>query len=212
MTREMKQKFTHGILLATGVAVLAWSAVSPHHWPTWVAEVAPAIIGWAIMIAVYRRFRFTTLAYAAAWFFGVILIVGGHYTYQRVPPGLWARDALGLARNHYDRFGHFSQGFTPAILAREVLLRTSPLRAGKWLFFVVICIAVAISAGYELFEWGSATVVGESGADEFIAAQGDKWDAQKDMFMALLGALAAQLFLARYHDRAIARIVGETQC
>jgi putative membrane protein len=130
----------------------------------------------------------------------VILMVGGHYTYAEVPLGFWVRDALGLARNHYDRLGHFAQGFVPAILAREVLLRNTSLRRGGWLFFLVVCVCLAFSAFYELVEWWTALISGE-GATAFLGTQGDVWDTQWDMCLALVGALTAQLLLARAHDR-----------
>lgn len=132
-------------------------------------------------------------------------MVGGHYTYARVPLGFWLQDALDLARNHYDRIGHFVQGFVPAIIAREILLRRSPLKPGKWLFFLVVTVSLSISASYELVEWAAA-VIGGSAADEFLGTQGDVWDTQWDMFMALLGALTALIVLSRRHDRELARI------
>ena len=136
----------------------------------------------------------------------LILILGGHYTYAQVPLGFWVQDWLGFARNHYDRLGHFAQGFVPAILVREILLRTSPLRRGRWLFFLVTATCLAISACYELIEWWAALAGGEA-ADAFLGTQGDVWDTQWDMFLALLGALTAQLLLGRAHDRALVRIM-----
>jgi putative membrane protein len=132
-------------------------------------------------------------------------MLGGHYTYAKVPLGFWLQDALHLARNHYDRIGHFAQGFVPAIVAREVLLRRSPLVRGKWLFFLVTCVCLGISACYELIEW-LAAVLGGSAADDFLGTQGDVWDTQWDMFMALVGALASQLLLSRTHDAQLQRI------
>ena len=198
-------KWPHLFLLLSGVGVLIVSGVAPHDRATWAAEVAPAVIGGAVLAAVYRRFRFTTLAYVLAWLFALILMVGGHYTYSRVPIGLWASDLLGLGRNHYDRLGHFFQGFAPAIIAREVLLRTSPLRPGKWLFVIVVAVCLAISACYEFVEWGVAAAFGAGSAD-FIGTQGDIWDAHWDMLLAMLGAIAAQLTLNRYHTRAVGRL------
>jgi putative membrane protein len=142
----------------------------------------------------------TTLLCCLLAVHAVILMVGGHYTYAEVPLGFWVRDALGLARNHYDRLGHFAQGFVPAILAREILLRNTPLRRGGWLFFLVVCVCLAFSALYELIEWWTALISGE-GATAFLGTQGDVWDTQWDMFLALVGALTAQLLLARVHDR-----------
>ena len=202
----MTAKCVHLLLLLSAAAVLIWSGIGPYDRATWVAEVLPAVIGWAILVATYRRFRFTTLAYVLAWWFGLILVFGGHWTYPRVPVGEWFRDAFALTRNHYDRFGHFFQGFTPAIIARELLLRTSPLRPGKWLFFLVIAACLAVSAMYEFIEWWSALATG-SAAEAFLAHQGDQWD----MFLAGCGAVAAQLLLGRYHTRAVERIAqGQT--
>jgi putative membrane protein len=197
------ERWIHLVLLISGVAVLVWSGLGPYDRLTWTEEVAPAVLSGAILAAVYRRFRFTTLAYAGAWFFSLILMMGGHYTYARVPIGNWFSDTFELSRNHFDRFGHFFQGAVPAILVREMLLRTSPLRPGKWLFFLVVCVALAISAGYELIEW-FASVVSE--AEDFVGSQGDVWDAQWDMFLALCGAIVVQLTVGRLHDRQIARL------
>jgi len=149
----------HLTLLFLFIAVLIWSGVHPRDRFTWMLEVAPAVIGVAILMATYRRFRFSGLAYALIFVHACILCVGGRYTYAEVPLGNWIRDAFGLARNHYDRLGHFAQGFVPAILAREILLRCSPVRRGKWLAFLVICICLAISATYELLEWAVAALI-----------------------------------------------------
>jgi putative membrane protein len=136
----------------------------------------------------------------------VVLMIGGHYTYARVPPGDWVRDLLGLARNPYDRLGHLMQGLVPALVAREILLRTSPLRHGKWLFFLVTATCLAISACYEFTEWWAALLMGQ-GADEFLGTQGDQWDTQWDMFMALIGAMLAQLVFSRWQDRQLIKHV-----
>lgn len=192
-------------LLAVVLAALAVSGVAPHDRATWWAEVMPVLIAMPLLAATWRRFPFTPLAYGLIAFFALILIGGGAYTYSRVPVGDWLRDVLDLARNPYDRIGHFFQGVTPAIVARELLLRTSPLRPGKWLFFIVLCVALAISATYELVEWATAVFWGD-GSVEFLGTQGDPWDAQWDMFTALVGAALAQLALARLHDRQIAAL------
>jgi putative membrane protein len=192
-------------LLAVVLAALAVSGVAPHDRATWWAEVMPVLIALPLLAATWRRFPFTPLAYGLIAFFALILIGGGAYTYSRVPVGDWLRDVLDLARNPYDRIGHFFQGVTPAIVARELLLRTSPLRPGKWLFFIVLCVALAISATYELVEWATAIFWGD-GSVEFLGTQGDPWDAQWDMFTALVGAALAQLALARLHDRQIAAL------
>jgi putative membrane protein len=158
-----------------------------------------------ILAATFRRFPLTRLAYVLIALHAVVLMVGGHYTYAEVPLGFWVRDALHLARNHYDRLGHFMQGFVPAILVREVLLRKTPLRRGGWLFFLTTSVCLAISAVYEFIEWWSA-VLGGGAADAFLGTQGDVWDTQWDMFLCLVGALTAQIVLARLHDRELARL------
>ncbi|MFJ5991514.1 DUF2238 domain-containing protein [Lentzea sp. NPDC092896] len=193
------------ILLGLTLVALIASGIGPYDRATWYLEVAPVVIGGGVLIATYRRFPLTPLLYRLIFLHALVLILGGHYTYARVPVGFWAQDLLDLARNHYDRFAHFVQGFVPAVLAREVLLRRTPLRPGGWLFFLVVCVCLAFSATYELGEW-LAAVVGGSAADEFLGTQGDVWDTQWDMFMALLGALTAQLALSRVHDRALARV------
>jgi putative membrane protein len=193
------------VLLAATAAALAVSAIRPHDYFTWFLEVAPIFIGAAILIATYRRFPLTPLAYRLLFVHALILMLGGHYTYAEVPLGFWVQGALGLARNHYDRLGHFAQGFVPAILAREVLLRRSPLRRGKWLFFLVCCVCLAVSACYEFVEWWTAVTTGDS-ATAFLGTQGDPWDTQWDMFLALLGAITAQATLGRVHDRQLDRL------
>jgi putative membrane protein len=155
----------------------------------------------------YRRFPLTPLLYTLLAIHALILMVGGHYTYALVPLGFWVQDLLGFARNHYDRLGHFAQGFIPAILVREVLLRTSPLRPGRWLFFLVTAVCLAFSACYEFIEWWTALAGGDS-AEAFLGTQGDVWDTQWDMFCALIGAMTAQILLAGAHDRALARLAG----
>jgi putative membrane protein len=172
---------------------------------TWAAEVAPVAIALPLLVATYRRFRFTDLAYRLMAVHAVVLVVGGYYSYAEVPLGFWVRDALELSRNHYDRLGHFMQGFVPAIVARELLVRTSPLRPGGWLFALVTLSVLGISAFYELIEWWSAVLVAD-GAVAFLGTQGDVWDAQWDMFLALGGALTALLVLGAAHDRALARV------
>jgi putative membrane protein len=190
------------ILLALAAVALVVSGIHPDDRLTWFLEVAPILLGAPILIATYRRFPLTPLLYRLLFLHALILMVGGHYTYAKVPLGFWVQDLLGLARNHYDRLGHFAQGFVPAILAREVLLRKTPLRPGGWLFFLVTCVCLAVSATYEFVEWWSA-VLGGSAADAFLGTQGDVWDTQWDMFLALIGALMAQLTLSRVHDRQI---------
>ncbi|GHH41782.1 DUF2238 domain-containing protein [Lentzea cavernae] len=194
------------VLLGLTVVALVVSGIGPYDRATWYLEVAPVVIGGVLLVATYRRFRLTPLLYRLIFLHALVLLLGGHYTYARVPAGFWVQDLFDLARNHYDRFAHFVQGFVPAVLAREILVRRSPLRPGGWLFFVVVCVCLAFSATYELGEW-LAAVVGGSAADEFLGTQGDVWDTQWDMFMALVGALVAQVVLGRVHDRELARVV-----
>jgi len=192
-------------LLALAIAALVVSGISHTERGTWWLEVFPVLLGIPILVATRRRFPLTPLAYRLLFLHSLVLVVGGHYTYARVPVGFWVQDAFDLARNPYDRLGHFAQGFVPALLARELLLRTSPLRRGKWLFALVCMSALAISAGYELLEWWAALLGGEA-AESFLGTQGDPWDTQWDMFLALAGALASQLLLSRTHDRELARM------
>jgi putative membrane protein len=183
------------------------SGIAPRDPFTWWLEVAPVLVAVPILVATYRRFRLTPLVYRLLFLHAAILVVGGHHTYEHVPLGFWVRDALGLARNHYDRLGHFAQGFVPALLAREILVRRSPLRPGGWLFVLVTGVCLAVSALYELVEWWAALLTGAA-ATAFLATQGDPWDTQWDMCLALIGAVTAQLLLGRLHDRHLARLAG----
>jgi len=196
------------ILLAIGAVLLVVSGVRPHDQTTWVLEVFPIFLGIPLLLLTSRRFPLTPLAYRLIFVHALILMLGGHYTYAQVPLGFWVQELFGLARNHYDRLGHLAQGFVPAIIAREVLLRRSPLVPGKWLFFLVLCICLSVSATYELVEWWAAVLGGEA-ADAFLGTQGDPWDTQWDMFLALVGAVASQLVLARIHDRQLALIADQ---
>jgi putative membrane protein len=181
---------------------LVWSAIRPHDYFTWLLEVFPALIGIALLVATRHRFPLTPLLYVLLFLHALILIVGGHYTYAEVPLGFWMRDAFGLARNDYDRIGHLAQGFVPAIAAREVLIRLRVVRGRGWLFTIVVAICLAISAAYELLEWSVSIATGSAG-DAFLGTQGDIWDTQKDMTLALIGAIVAQVTLARLHDAQI---------
>jgi putative membrane protein len=187
-------------LVLSAAAVLVWSGIQPHDRFTWFLEVAPVLIGVPILVALWPRFRLTRLVYTLLWIHAIILMVGGKYTYAEVPLGFWLQDALGFARNHYDRIGHFAQGFVPAMLAREVLVRRSPLAGSRWLPFVVVCFCLAFSALYELIEFWTALGTGAA-AEAFLGTQGDVWDTQWDMQMALIGAVTALLALSRLHDR-----------
>ena len=191
-------------LLVVGAALLAWSGINPVDRTTWILEVAPIFIAVPLLVATARRFPLTPLAYRLIFVHALILMLGGHYTYAQVPIGFWMQSLFGFTRNHYDRIGHFAQGFVPAIIAREILIRRSPLKRGKWLFFIVLSVCLAISACYEFIEWWSALIGGDS-AEAFLGTQGDPFDTQADMFMALIGAIAAQILLARVHDRQIAK-------
>jgi putative membrane protein len=201
----MNSKYLHLLLLSLVVLAMAVSAYQPFDRATWYLEVAPVLIAIPVLWYTYARFPLTNLLYILIAIHALILIVGGHYTYARVPLGFWVQDALDLARNHYDRLGHVAQGFIPAMVARELLLRLTPLKRGGWLFLLVTCVALAISAFYELIEWWVALYMGGE-ADEFLATQGDIWDTQWDMFLALCGALLAQLSLARVQDRQMAAL------
>src|SRR3954464_2537238 len=193
-------------LLVGFLVALAWSAVHPWRYEIWGLEVFPAVIALFLLLATWRRFPLTDLLCTLIFLHALILVVGGHYSYARVPLGDWFRDALHLARNHFDRLGHFAQGFVPAMVAREILLRRLVVRGRGWLFFLVLCIALAISASYELLEWGVA-VLSKSSAEDFLAMQGDPWDTQEDMATAVVGAIVAQLALARWHDHLLKKYV-----
>jgi putative membrane protein len=198
------KRYPLALLLAVLIA-LAISGLAPYDRTTWWLEIFPILIGAPVLVATYRRFPLTNLIYTLLALHALILMVGGHYTYARVPLGAWAQQAFGLARNDYDRLGHFAQGFVPAILAREILLRTSPLVRRRWLFVIVTALCLAFSACYEFIEWWTALAGGES-AEAFLGTQGDVWDTQSDMFMALIGAIVAQLVLGSVHDRALAAL------
>lgn len=193
------------ILLIAGLALLVWSAIGAYEPGTWVMEVFPIFLAVPVLVLTYRRFPLTPLAYRLIFLHAGILMLGGHYTYARVPLGFWMQDLCHFARNHYDRIGHFAQGFVPAIITRELLLRRSPLVQGKWLFFLVTAVCLSISACYEFIEWWAA-VLGGSAADAFLGTQGDVWDTQWDMLFALIGAIVAQLILAKVHDRQLAAL------
>jgi len=192
-------------LCALWALALFASGIAPHDRLTWFMEVLPVVIAAPLLVATRRRLPLTALVYLLIAVHGLILVYGGAYTYARTPLGFWLQDLLGFARNPYDRIGHLAQGFVPAMVARELLLRVFGIGGRKILFFLVLCVALAISALYELIEWWAALLIGAE-ADEFLATQGDVWDTQWDMFLALCGAFAAQLLLGRWHDRQLARI------
>ncbi|HSP70034.1 MAG TPA: DUF2238 domain-containing protein [Bryobacteraceae bacterium] len=193
----------HIALLALWAIALAVSAIGAYDPFTWVLEVFPAILGVAVLAVTYRRFPLTNLLYVLIFVHSLILMGGGHYTYARVPLGFWMQSTFHFTRNHYDRIGHFAQGFVPAIAAREVFLRKKIVKPGAWLMAIVIFGCLGVSALYELFEWVTAVTMGSS-ADAFLGTQGDPWDTQEDMCMAGVGAISAFLLLSRIHDKAIA--------
>lgn len=188
------------------LALLAWSGYRPFDRATWLLEVLPVIIVLPVLWATYARFPLTTLLYVCIFLHMLVLMLGGAYTYARVPLGFELAQWLDLERNPYDRIGHLFQGFVPGLVAREILIRGAWVRGRGMLAFIVVCIVLAISATYELVEWAAALAFGQ-GAVEFLGAQGDPWDTQSDMFMALIGVVASLLLLSRYHDGQIGRLV-----
>ena len=195
----------HLAMAAIWIVALLASGLAPKDRFTWFLEVVPAIIGFAVLVATYRTFRLTDLVYSLVLIHCLILMLGGRYTYAEVPLGFWVRDALGLARNHYDRLGHFAQGFVPAMVARELFIRWNTVPVAKWRNFLIICFCLGFSAFYELIEWWTALATGEA-ATAFLGTQGDIWDTQWDMFLALLGANIALLTLSRWHDSQLRRL------
>src|SRR5450432_3525781 len=188
--RSSAFNFHLGMLLSAAV-IFIWSGINPNGRFNWLMETFPAMIAGIVLVATYHRFRSTTITYFLIWIFALILMIGGHYTYAQVPIGNWARDHLNLSRNHFDRIGHFFQGVVPAVVVRELLLRTSTLRRGLWLPVLCVAMAFSVSAGYELFEWRYAVTFGGKQADDFLGSQGDIWDSQEDMATALIGAILA---------------------
>lgn len=180
--------------------VLVWSAVEPYDRLTWWLEVLPALLALGVLATTRHRFPLTPMLYLLVLIHAVILMVGGHYTYALVPAGEWVQHLTGGDRNDYDKLGHLAQGFIPAIAAREILLRNQVLGRGGWLWFIVICICLAVSAFYELIEWWAA-MLSQEAAESFLGTQGYVWDTQSDMFWALIGAVSALLLLSRWHDR-----------
>ncbi len=201
----MRHGSLHAALGLTVLAALIVSGISPYDRPTWWLEVSPVLIATPLLLASYRRFPLTDLLYWLIALHCLVLTLGGAYTYARVPAGFWVQELLDLARNPYDKLGHFMQGFVPALIAREILLRRGFLAAGRMLAFLSLCVAMAISAVYELIEWAVALIAG-GGAVDFLGTQGDPWDTQADMFWALIGASTGLLGLARLQDRQIAQL------
>lgn len=191
--------FLSGLFLATLAALIA-SGTQPYDRLTWWMEIMPVLIALPLLFFTRHAFPLTSLLYGLLFFHGLVLMLGGHYTYARVPLGFWLQDLFDFSRNHYDRIGHLTQGFVPAILAREILIRLSPLKSGGWLFFLVSCVVLAVSATYEFVEWWASLLYGAE-ADSFLATQGDIWDTQWDMLLALIGSLASQLLLSGWHNK-----------
>ena len=188
--------------------VLAWSAWRPHDYPTWWLEVLPALVVLLVLFLTRERFPLTSLAYWLILVHAVILMVGGHYTYAEVPVGAWLRDFSGGTRNNYDKLGHFMQGFVPAMLAREILIRNAVVSSAAWRNFFIICVCLALSAVYELVEWGAAAV-SDQASEAFLGTQGYIWDTQSDMAFALIGAILALVLLSRIHDRQLDKISNQ---
>lgn len=194
-------------LLVLDVLALVVSGLGPKDRLTWWLEVAPFLLALPVLVATYRRFPLTSLVYVLIAVHACVLFLGGHYTYAEVPLGFWAQRVLGLARNDYDRVGHFFQGFVPALVTREVLLRRTPLRRDGWLAVLVVSVCLAVSALYELVEWGAAVTL-HQGAEAFLGTQGDPWDTQEDMATALVGAISALVLLSGWHDRQLATLAA----
>jgi len=184
------------------IIALIISLIKPKDYFTWFLEVIPAIVGWIILILTHKRFEFTRFVYILIVIHSLILIVGGHYTYAEVPLFNWIRDYFDLSRNYYDKVGHFFQGFVPALIVRELFLKLKAINKRGWLFFICISICMFISSFYELIEWFMAVVQGQS-AEAFLGLQGDEWDAQSDMLMALIGSTLALIIFSRYQDKKI---------
>lgn len=201
----MKHKMTDYLLISSLVLIAALSLLRPYSYFTWILEAAPVIIAVPLLIITRKRFTFVRMTYILLWAHAIVLLIGAHYTYERNPLFQWIQEEFMLKRNHYDRLGHFFQGFVPAMVVRELLIRTSPLKKGKWLFFIVLSICVSVSAYYEFIEWWVSELMGKS-ADDFLGSQGDIWDAQWDMFLAFLGAFASLIFLGRLHDRCLSKL------
>lgn len=192
--------------LLTVIGIMLWSFYQPKEMFTWWLEVLPVFLALAVLAATYSKFRFTNFVYLMITLHCAVLLIGAHYTYAEVPLFNEMRGHYGVVRNHYDRLGHFVQGFVPALIARELLLRTSPLKAGKWLFAIILLSCLGISASYEIIEALVSINTGEK-ADAFLGTQGDIWDTQKDIMMAGIGALAALLLFSGVHDEALKKVV-----
>jgi putative membrane protein len=207
MTRPAR--LTPPVLLGLVTVGLVVSGLRPYDRLTWLLETVWVMVGIVLVVLTWRRFPLTTLLCCLLAGHASILILGGHWTYARTPMGYWLQDAFDLSRNPWDRLGHLAQGFIPAVLVREILIRRSPLRGSRWLAPLVVCACLAFSALFEMIEWWAALAGGEA-ADDFLATQGDVWDTQWDMFLALVGAVTSLLLLSRWHDRQLANLAGST--
>ena len=196
----VSNKKFHLVLLISLLGVFIWSVINPKDLFTWFLEIFPAMIGVLMVIYLYPKYKFSNLVYILIWIHAIILIVGGHYTYAEMPVFNWIRDTFDLSRNYYDRLGHFAQGFIPAIIAREVFIKNEVVNKKKYLSFIVICICLAISVSYELLEFLVAKLTGDS-AEAFLGTQGDVWDTQWDMLLALIGSITSLCLLSGYHDK-----------
>ena len=199
------KRYTHHIVNHS-IAFWAWSGIEPHDTRlTWILETFPVMVGLPVMLFTYRRFPLTNLTYTIIAIHAMILMLGGHYSYAKVPLGFWMEDWFGWTRNNYDKIGHFMQGFGPAIYTREIIARTSPLRSGKWLGFISIAVPLAFSAVYEIVEW-LASLSDPTDTEAFLGTQGYIWDTQSDMFWCLIGSIVALILLTRWHDRYLQKI------
>jgi len=190
----------HMALLCSLAIIFCWSLVGCADFFIWCLEAFPVVIAAGVILFFYRLIRLTNICYVLIWIHAIILLIGAHYTYAEVPLFNWLRDAFELSRNHYDRLGHFFQGFAPAIVIREVLMLATPLKRGKWLSFIIVCICLAISSVYEMLEWAVAEIT-STGVEAFLGTQGDVWDSQKDMALCLIGAIASLILLSKLHDK-----------
>lgn len=198
-------KLIHTLLVFL-LLLLVWSAINPQDYFTWILEVSPAIIGVLVLASTFKTFRFTTLVYILIFFHCVILIIGGHYTYAEVPLFDWIQDTFNQSRNNYDKLGHLAQGFVPAMIIRELLIRKQVVKSASWMNFITVCIVMAISATYELVEW-AVSVLTKEGGDSFLGTQGYIWDTQSDILFATIGAIVALLSLSKHHDNQLKRIL-----
>lgn len=207
MVRD-KSKSIHLLLLLLVIGVFIWSVIKPAGYRLWTMEVLPAIVMLIGVIATYKRFRLTTLSYFIIATLSIMMFIGGHYTYSKVPLFTWIKDFFDLNRNHYDRFGHFLKGLL-ALVIREILLRNTPLERGAWLFSIVLSVSLAVSGLYEIIEW-LAFKIGKGGkiTENFLGAQGDKWDAQWDMLLSMVGSILTLLILSKWHNRQLKKFIN----